>query len=1072
MEAAAAFKHPRLRLGALLLRNGLLTAEQLAEALEEREQSGVRIGEIVVQRGWVSDEDLARTLAEQFAIDFVDLDAIAPDPTTGRLLSIDVARRVRAVPVEVSHGAAVVAVADPTGEALEVLTAELDLPVELAVAPASAIDRAIDRIHPTGEENESAEPESTVTAPLTGEPDAYSAIEWFDQPAPTVQPEATADEPAAETSEDAETPTNVAPFELRRPLLGTLLLRDNLITAGQLTEALIEKEATEERLGEILLRNGWITEVALSRLLAEQFAVVYVDLDASPPDERAKMLLSCALARYFWAVPVRFLDNDTVLVAIADPTAFGVDDLERAIGFRVVLGLATESAIAAAVERLELDEDTRHPQALGDDEPTAAETSSTEDETVAEAADDKPAETDPEDSSADALFPTLRIVDTVEPAPQEKPAAPELPSWIGPSIADTEPPFADASTEVDETPWDGWAPVPETAPVDEPAPPAPDDPEPAATQTIPDPPPWSWLDAVTMAPAAGDEETEDETEPAEAAAADELTQEAPAEPADETFLAAHAEAAADADEPEPTVVEELQAAVVDEPEPAPVEWVEPVADVEPETPVAEEPEAVEFTWAEPPALDELETPVAEEPEPVVFEWAEPAAAVEEPEPEEVEEPESVAVEEPSAEAEALATVDESTADEPAVETAAEDIELSAEPNADELVDGLLRLAVEEGASDLHFEPQADRLVVRARVDGVMQELFSAPTPLAEALLDRLERIGGLNVVGRRPQEEQVTFTLDTDEIDARVTIAPTPHGSRVVLRFARTARELTLEQLGLAPDAAEQLQRAIARPYGAVIVAGPREGGATTTLYAALRELDARSRCLMTIEDPIAVPLPGVGQIQVDREAGLGFAEGLRTILASDPDVVLVGDLADPETAWTAFDAAVTGQFLLAAMKAEDIGGAVSRLTEMGVGRELLAAATNCLVAQRLARKLCPGCREPYDMDVEELLEAGAREADLPVGGSVTLYRAAGCSCLRRRVSRPGRDVRGAARHLGDAPPAREWHRRGAVPGCGGRRHADAAPGRSAPLPPRAHVARRDQARRRRSAGLASLRRA
>ena len=427
MEAAAAFKHPRLRLGALLLRNGLLTAEQLAEALEEREQSGVRIGEIVVKRGWVSDEDLARTLAEQFAIDFVDLDAIAPDPTTGRLLSIDVARRVRAVPLEVSHGAAVVAVADPTGEALEVLTAELDLPVELAVAPASAIDRAIDRIHPAGEEIESAEPESTVTAPLTGEPQAYSAIEWFDQPAPAVQPEAAADEPADETSAEAETPTSLAPFELRRPLLGTLLLRDELITAGQLTEALIEKEATEERLGEILLRNGWITEVALSRLLAEQFAVVYVDLDASPPDERAKMLLSGALARYFWAVPVRFVDNDTVLVAIADPTAFGVDDLERAIGFRVVLGLATESAIAAAVERLETDEETRRPQVLGDDEPTAPSPSSTANETLGEAADDTPVETDPEDSNADALFPTLHIVDTVEPGPQEEPAEPELP---------------------------------------------------------------------------------------------------------------------------------------------------------------------------------------------------------------------------------------------------------------------------------------------------------------------------------------------------------------------------------------------------------------------------------------------------------------------------------------------------------------------------------------------------------------------------------------------------------------------------------------------------------------------
>src|SRR5262245_47722089 len=167
MEAAAAFKHPRLRLGALLLRNGLLTAEQLAEALEQREQTGVRIGEIVVERGWVTDEDLARTLAEQFEIDFVDLDTIAPDPNAGRLLSIDVARQLRAVPVEVSHGAAVVAVADPTGEALEALTAELDVPVELAVAPATAIDRAIDRIHPAGSQIETVEPEPTVTPPLT-----------------------------------------------------------------------------------------------------------------------------------------------------------------------------------------------------------------------------------------------------------------------------------------------------------------------------------------------------------------------------------------------------------------------------------------------------------------------------------------------------------------------------------------------------------------------------------------------------------------------------------------------------------------------------------------------------------------------------------------------------------------------------------------------------------------------------------------------------------------------------------------------------------------------------------------
>jgi type II secretory ATPase GspE/PulE/Tfp pilus assembly ATPase PilB-like protein len=789
------------------------------------------------------------------------------------------------------------------------------------------------------------------------EPESYSAIEWFEPPAQVpeaeVANEAHADAAAAEPQEDL---ASVTPFELRRPLLGTLLLRDGLITPQQLAEALIEKEETEERLGEIVMRRGWITDVALSRLLAEQFAVVYVDLDATPPDDRAKRLLSAALARYFWAVPVRFLDNDSVLVAIADPTAFGVEDLERALGFRVVLGLATESAVEAAIERLEAEEEASRPRP------------------VAEA--DAPASEEP------------AAVESVE----VEPTTPE-------SIDDARP--ADGEEARD------------------------------TTEALP---PWSWLDLAVStsdsqpdvepmeeSPAvASDAETETETHAEPAVEADaEPAVEPDAEPAVEPQLEAESgdgaaeEQAGPADDPGPEPVDDDAVEPADEPAPA-----EPFF-------VASEPELVRGPASE-TDLDELEgEPQADEPAtedlleptlpnepPVEIETEAAEAAAElaeiEPAPAEIEteavlgeietepaeagpepiEAETEAAETEPAEAETEPVASAETEDHPAPEVS----EQADEPQVNEVVDGLLLLALEEGASDLHFEPQANQLAVRARIDGLMQQLYTAPAPLAEAVVARLELIGGLDVPGRRPRNEQATFSLSTAEIDARVTIAPTSFGDRVVLRFPRTAQELSLDQLGLAPDAVEQLAQAVAQPYGAVIVAGPRESGTTTTLYAALQDLDAGGRCLMTIEDPVARQLPGVGQIQVDPAADLTFAQGLRTLLASDPDVVLVGDLGDSETARMAVEAAVTGQLVLAALRADDLGGAVSRLVEMGVGRELLAAATNCLVAQRLARKLCIGCREPYDMDVEELLEAGARETDLPVGGSVTLYRAAGCN--------------------------------------------------------------------------------
>jgi hypothetical protein len=449
VEAAAAFKHPRLRIGALLLRSGLLSAEQLAEALEEKEETGQRIGEIVIRRGWVSDGDMARTLAEQFHLEFIDLDAAPPDESVAGLLPPEVARHLEAVPVRVlDDGAILVAVADPVGEALEGLPEALGLDVRLGVAPASAIGRAIgavedatdqvagpsvesaeapaedvlDRAGEAAVPVERAEPEADDEQPplqvitpfeeaseesvalfadpagIDTEPGSLGAAphavdEAAPEPAEDSGPELAAVEPPAEspaTQADAELPheellpptdqeqpdEHVAeepaqpiPFMLRRPLLGTLLLRDGLLSPQQLAEALIEKEETEERLGEILLRRGWITEEAVAQALAEQYTLPYVDLAADPPEDRAARLLSAALARYFRAVPLRHLDDETVLVAIADPTAFGVDNLERALSLRVELALATESAIEHAIAHLETEEEALRPTPVPSPEP-------------------------------------------------------------------------------------------------------------------------------------------------------------------------------------------------------------------------------------------------------------------------------------------------------------------------------------------------------------------------------------------------------------------------------------------------------------------------------------------------------------------------------------------------------------------------------------------------------------------------------------------------------------------------------------------------------------------------------
>ena len=306
-----------------------------------------------------------------------------------------------------------------------------------------------------------------------------------------------------------------------------------------------------------------------------------------------------------------------------------------------------------------------------------------------------------------------------------------------------------------------------------------------------------------------------------------------------------------------------------------------------------------------------------------------------------------------------------------------------------LVNSLVSRAIEEGASDLHFEPQAKQLLVRARVDGVMRRLTSVPKQMQAAVVSRLKIMGELDIAERRaPQDGRVSIRFGGQPMDLRIAVLPTTYGEQVVLRILhRASRRLGLAELGMSPEGAEAFSRAIRQPYGAVIACGPTGSGKTTTLYAALDLLNDEERVVMTIEDPVEYQIAGINQIEVNVKAGLTFARGLRTILRSDPDVLLVGEVRDEETARIAIQAAMTGHLVLTTLHTHNAASSIARLKDMGVEPSILATSINCIVAQRLARRLCLECREAYSAGATERAELGVADT----GDEVVLYRARGC---------------------------------------------------------------------------------
>ena len=326
----------------------------------------------------------------------------------------------------------------------------------------------------------------------------------------------------------------------------------------------------------------------------------------------------------------------------------------------------------------------------------------------------------------------------------------------------------------------------------------------------------------------------------------------------------------------------------------------------------------------------------------------------------------------------------------------QDLQLSAAASpAIKLVNEVIGRALKDRASDIHFEPQAEHLVVRARVDGVTHELTTIPHSLQAAVIARLKVMGGLDIAQRRvPQDGRVDVRVAGQPMDLRIAVLPTVYGEQVVLRILHGSfnGRLNMSELGMSAEAEAVLRRAVARPYGAVVACGPTGSGKTTTLYAALDLLNDPGRVIVTIEDPVEYQMPGIGQIEIDPLAGLTFARGLRTILRSDPDVILVGEVRDEETARIAMQAATTGHLVLTTLHAHSASSAIVRLKDMGVDAGHLAPALNCIVAQRLARRLCLRCREEYSPTPEE-----RQQFDLDRHGhDLRLYRARGCDdCLQ-----------------------------------------------------------------------------
>lgn len=330
-----------------------------------------------------------------------------------------------------------------------------------------------------------------------------------------------------------------------------------------------------------------------------------------------------------------------------------------------------------------------------------------------------------------------------------------------------------------------------------------------------------------------------------------------------------------------------------------------------------------------------------------------------------------------------------------------DVEVIDEANdrpAVQLANVIFNQAVEFRASDVHIEPFENKMRIRFRIDGVLHEIMNPPKKLHSSLVSRIKVMANMDIADRRiPQDGRITLRIHSKTIDVRVASLPTAYGEKLTLRLLdRSEKFITLPELGFSEGQLDIFYRIINLPYGFVLVTGPTGSGKSTTLYAALMQLNSIDKNIITIEDPIERRLDGINQSQVNVKAGMTFASGLRSFLRNDPDIMMVGEIRDPETARIAIESALTGHLVLSTLHTNSAAGAITRLNDMGIESFLTASALTGVIAQRLVRVLCPHCKEPYEINRSEILNS---ISDFPLEeneDTIKLYRAGSCySCNR-----------------------------------------------------------------------------
>jgi type IV pilus assembly protein PilB len=311
---------------------------------------------------------------------------------------------------------------------------------------------------------------------------------------------------------------------------------------------------------------------------------------------------------------------------------------------------------------------------------------------------------------------------------------------------------------------------------------------------------------------------------------------------------------------------------------------------------------------------------------------------------------------------------------------------------------LVTQAVGDRASDIHIEPNESDLRIRFRIDGVLHEMMRSPRSIQAGVISRLKVMADINIAERRvPQDGRISMKVNGRSIDLRVATLPTVYGEKVVMRILdKSQAVLDLSDLGFLEESHARFEMSYTKPYGTILVTGPTGSGKSTTLYATLNQLNTPDRNIITVEDPVEYRLPGINQVQIHPKAGLTFAGALRSILRADPDIVLVGEIRDMETAVIGIEAALTGHLVLSTLHTNDAASTPMRLVEMGVEPFLVTSALDCVVAQRLARKLCEKCKEPFEPTEAELVEVGWPMEELEAGEWPSLFRAVGCSACGR----------------------------------------------------------------------------